>query len=600
MLLSTAVASILGDGGISVASQHGVVDPVRVSVPHGFYEAPFALELSTPTAGAEIRYTLDGTEPTADHGLVYSGPLTVDRTTTLRAGAFKAGDLAPPTIAQTYLFLDDVIRQSPDGQAPAGWPASWGKNVVDYGMDPEIVNHRRYGGNRLKDALRAIPSISVTTDLANLFDPVIGIYANSAQEGREWERPVSVELLNPDGSAGFQIGAGLRIRGSASSAGSNPKHSFRLFFRDEYGAETLDYPLFGEEGAGSFAKVDLRTAQNQSWSGEGSRNNNFVAEVFSRDAMRDMGQPYTRSRFYHLYLNGQYWGLYQTEERPDADFGATYLGGDPDNFDVIRPETPFEIGATDGDLDAWRRLWQGATVPGGLASDAAYYRLQGKNPDGSDNPDYEVLLDVDNLIDYMSTIIYAGNIDGPIVLVPDGYRINNFYAMRDRTGREGFQFLMRDAELSLLNLGEDRNGPFPLGSDFETFNPQFLHQQLMENAEYRRRFLDHIRTHFYNNGVFTPPAAIGRFRARANEIDRAILGESARWGDAQRPNSPLTHRDWKAAVDRVTGRYHARPHEGRPQSVPGPRPAPEPPAVALPGSGHAVLAPDRFPGVRAD
>ena len=124
MLLSTAVASIVSDGGIATASQAGVVDPVRVSVPHGFYDAAFSLELSTTTAGAEIRYTLDGTEPTADHGLVYSGPLTIARTTILRAGAFKAGEVASPTIAQTYLFLDDVIRQAPDGQAPPGWPAS--------------------------------------------------------------------------------------------------------------------------------------------------------------------------------------------------------------------------------------------------------------------------------------------------------------------------------------------------------------------------------------------------------------------------------------------------------------------------------------------
>ena len=130
MLLSTAVASILGDGGIGTASQSGVVDPVRVSVPHGFYEAPFSLELSTTTAGAEIRYTLDGTEPTADHGLVYSGPLTVDRTTTLPRARSRRGSVAPPTIAQTYLFLDDVLRQSPDGQAPVGWPASWGNRVT--------------------------------------------------------------------------------------------------------------------------------------------------------------------------------------------------------------------------------------------------------------------------------------------------------------------------------------------------------------------------------------------------------------------------------------------------------------------------------------
>src|SRR5690606_29460738 len=97
-------------------------------------------------------------------------------------------DAASPA-SWTYLFLDDVIRQSPGGQAPPGWPATWGAHVVDYGMDPRIVNHPRFGGARLKAALRAIPTISLSTDLANLFDPATGIYANSMQEGREWERP---------------------------------------------------------------------------------------------------------------------------------------------------------------------------------------------------------------------------------------------------------------------------------------------------------------------------------------------------------------------------------------------------------------------------
>ena len=38
-----------------------------------------------------------------------------------------------------------------------------------------------------------------------------------------------------------------------------------------------------------------------------------------------MGQPYTRSRHYHLYINGQYWGLYETEERPEASYAAVLL-----------------------------------------------------------------------------------------------------------------------------------------------------------------------------------------------------------------------------------------------------------------------------------
>ncbi|MEI6877272.1 MAG: response regulator, partial [Spirochaetota bacterium] len=60
-------------------------------------------------------------------------------------------------------------------------------------------------------------------------------YANAGQDGAAWERPCSAELINPDGTAGFQINAGIRIRGGYSRSPSNPKHAFRLFFRAAYG-----------------------------------------------------------------------------------------------------------------------------------------------------------------------------------------------------------------------------------------------------------------------------------------------------------------------------------------------------------------------------
>ncbi len=546
-------------GGPNGQAYAGVVAQASASVGRGFYTSPFSLSLGTPTSGATIRYTLDGSEPTATHGLTYSGPLTISSTTTLRFGAFAAGWLSSPTVAETYLFLDDVVRQSADGSAPAGWPTGpVSGQVLDYGMDPSIVDGPTYGP-LLQAALKAVPTISITTDLANLLDPTTGIYVNGYMSGREWERPGSVELINPDGSAGFQIGAGLRIRGSYSGSGENPKHSLRLFFRGEYGASSLDYPMFGSEGVDSFEKLDLRTAQNYSWSFEGDPNNNFIAEVFARDTMRDLGQPYTRSRFYQLYINGQYWGLYQSEERPDADFAASYFGGDSDDYDVVKTESgPYNIEATDGDLDAWTRLWDAVAGPDklDLSKNAAYYQLQGKNPDGSANPDYEALVDVDNLIDYMMVIFYSGNLDGPISAKLNNQAPNNFFAIRDRTGNGGgFKFIMRDAEHSLLDVNESRIGPYQLGDLFAKFNPQYLHQQLMANAEYRLRFADHVRKALGPGGALSPEVAQARFRSEADQIALAIVAESARWGDAQRPGSPLTQADWQAAVDRVLYDY---------------------------------------------
>src|SRR5206468_8038325 len=106
-------------------------------------------------------------------------------------------------------------------------------------------------------------------DLKDLFDSRRGIYANASQDGIAWERPSSIELIYPDGTKGFQVNAGVRIRGGYSRSTGNPKHAFRFFFREEYGDSKLKYPLFGGGGTDTFDSIDLRTFQNYSWSFEG-------------------------------------------------------------------------------------------------------------------------------------------------------------------------------------------------------------------------------------------------------------------------------------------------------------------------------------------
>ncbi len=70
----------------------------------------------------------------------------------------------------------------------------------------------------------------------------------------------------------------------------NPKHAFRLFFRDEYGDGQLDFPLFGDNGTKSFDGIDLRTFQNYSWSFGGDGRGVFVRDQFSRDVQLAMGE----------------------------------------------------------------------------------------------------------------------------------------------------------------------------------------------------------------------------------------------------------------------------------------------------------------------
>ncbi|WP_146454978.1 lamin tail domain-containing protein [Rubripirellula tenax] len=542
----------------------GIVERVVADVPAGFYTTAQTITLTSPTSGATIRYTTDGSEPTSSNGTVYTGPITVSATTNLRAAAFLPDYVSLPSITRTYLYLDDVLTQSNDGAAPVGWPTTWGTNFVDYGIDPDVIAFE--GEQAVKDALLSLPTISLTTELANLFDEEFGIYSNAVQDGRDWERPASAEWINPDGTPGFQVNAGLRIRGGYSRGDFNPKHALKLFFRGSYGDSTLNYPVHGDAGVSEFDKLDLRTPQNYSWSSAGNATNNFVAEVLARYAQRDLGQPYTRSTWVHLYLDGQYWGIYQTQERADANYAAAYFGGNVADYDVLKPERgDYRNIATDGNFDAYTQLWEQAYaratdgVTPAFVEDAAYLQAQGKNPDGSDNPNFPVLLDVDNLIVYMMETLRGGNLDAPISNFLGNNRPNNYFAVRDRTGREGFRFFQHDAEHTMRNVNQDRNGPyndanFEVGVDW--FNPQWLHQQLMANDEYRIRFADAIQSAFFNDGPLSVSSMIARLDDEAAKITTAVIAESARWGDAKRgDNSPRTQADFLNAIADLRDNY---------------------------------------------
>jgi len=550
----------------------GFVAEPKFSPEHGFYDDAILVTITCATPEATIYYTTDGTDPyvmaertgPGPRAKTYTEPLRVDKTSCLRADAVR-DDWRPSSIeTQTYLFVADVIRQSPNREMPGlGWPAPGSANgqMIDYGMDPDVVNDPAYA-DLMDDALLVIPSISLVTDLENLFSSQTGIYVNARAQGTRWERPVSVELINPDGSDGFQIDGGIRIRGGYSRSGSNPKHAFRLFFRSQYGPSKLRFPLFEDEGVDEFDAVDLRTSQNYSWSFEGNSSRShdtFVREVFSRDTQRDMERPYTRSRYYHLYINGHYWGLFQTQERSEASYAESYFGGEKEDYDVIKSRAGnggYDIEATDGTLDAWRRLWDAAREG---FDDDSYYHVQGLNTNGTVNSNYEKLLDIDNLIDYMLCTYYVGDPDGP---VSAWARVaNNFYGVYNRNAPEGFMFFRHDGEHSLDNLYENRlfaASTESVGSRVNQSNPLWTHLQLMAHPEYRMRFADRVYKHFFNDGLLTPEPCTERFMARADQIDLAIIAESARWGDAKRSRPRTRDDDWRPDINEMVSDYFPR------------------------------------------
>jgi len=504
----------------------------------GFYNTPFSLEMNVDNSiygmnNIKIFYTTDGSEPNINNGSEYTISILIDKTTIVRAVTVE-GNNSSKIATESFLFLGDIIIQSNN---PPGYPSEWGNytaiagtSIADYEMDPDVTQSTLYF-NQIKDALLSLPIISIVTDKNNLFshssDPDSGgiyIYTGAPANdggyeiGNGWERPASVEYFNADGSEEFQIDCGLRIHGGHSRRSEKtPKHSFRIVFRSEYGASKLNYPLFGDENPSSFNSLVLRATYGNTWlhMSSGERNHaQLIRDLWAKDTQLEMGYPSGHGIFVNLYINGIYWGVYNPTERIDKDFAETYFGGNEEDYDVIKDY----VEVVDGNTNAWNEMMNIAA--NGLADNTNYQFIQGKNPDGSYNPDYEAYLDVVNFIDYMIINFYGTNWD---------WDHHNWIAVRNRNNPgKGFKFFSWDAEHILENVSSNI---LNLNNDNR---PSGLFQKLRENEDFRRLFADRVQLHCFNGGVLTPEASIKRWMKRANEIDLAIIAESARWGDYRR------------------------------------------------------------------
>jgi hypothetical protein len=104
----------------------GIVADTKFGIDRGFYDEPFKVEIVTETPGAQIYFTTDGTTPSDVNGDLYSGPINITTTTTLRATAIADGMRPSNTDTQSYIFLGDVIRQP---SRPVGAPTRWGSRT---------------------------------------------------------------------------------------------------------------------------------------------------------------------------------------------------------------------------------------------------------------------------------------------------------------------------------------------------------------------------------------------------------------------------------------------------------------------------------------
>ncbi|MEX2381393.1 MAG: CotH kinase family protein [Opitutales bacterium] len=227
----------------------GLLDPPAFSRSGGTFHEPFALELTSPVPGAQVRYTTDGSVPEA-HSPLYSGPILVSETVQVRARAFAPGHLPSLPLNEVFIQLDPSLED-------------FTSNL------PLIVIHNFSGGDIPKSpvTLRQFAGIAV-------FEP--------GEDGRS-------SLTSP---AALATRTGINIRGSSTK--NFPKSNYRLEFWDELGdgEKGRDHPL-----------LDMPAEEDWVLYAPNQFDLPLIHNPFAYSLSNDVGRYAPRHRFVEVFVN---------------------------------------------------------------------------------------------------------------------------------------------------------------------------------------------------------------------------------------------------------------------------------------------------------
>ena len=332
-ILATSGLGPLLEGGISpaLAREEAQLESIVFSQGAMVSRQPLILTMRSQVGGT-IHYTTNGSVPNIT-STPYQGPIPINESTVIRAQVFQA-DGTPLGRMYTNSYI--------------------------------IANYD--------------PTISVVSVSAEWPD-LDSIQTYAKERGDEWERPINLEYFAPGGQVQFSVPAGIRIHGNFSRLYS-AKKSFRIYFSKKYGGPgNLEYPLFEDSPVTKFDKLILRAGfqdtflhRNIPERADRHLEAKYIGDQVVRDLHRDMGQPIAHGRWVLLYLNGQFWGLYNLTERIDLQMLRSYSEKDAE-WDVIVKESGWEEGVwynreevRDGGYSSWleNQNWVGGadfTVP---------------------------------------------------------------------------------------------------------------------------------------------------------------------------------------------------------------------------------------------
>ncbi len=283
------------------SGKHGPAATPVFSVMSGYVDSGTTVSISCPNA--QIRYTTDGSMPTLSSPL-YTAPIVVTQTMTIRAKAWREG----------YMPSDDSA------------------------------------GSYIVGTKHTLPVMFLSTDPENLYDYHTGIFADGpgwtetfphvgANYWKDWERPVHVEYMDENGQMQLEFNAGIKVFGQYSRAQSQKSVSINM--RDKYGVTEVCYPFFGDSATNVYSELVLRNSGQDI-------NSAHIRDAFTAMVVKDqMDLDIMDYQPIIVYLNGEYYGLYDLREKICEAYVSNRTGVPEEDMDMIKGNNMMMTGTYD-------------------------------------------------------------------------------------------------------------------------------------------------------------------------------------------------------------------------------------------------------------
>lgn len=264
------------------------IAPPTADIAPGLYGEAVTVTLQ---GDGTIYYTTSGARPTT-RSMEYTGPVTIDGVTTLRAICVQEGRISP-VVNFTY-----VIDQEHD-----------------------------------------LPVLVISLPETSIWGPE-GLHTD-IDAGYEYE---AVMTLFEDRQEKFNIPCGLTLHGNDSRFGA--KKNYQLRFRAEYGASKLNYRLFDSRDIDEFNSLLLKGG-SEDWGTA------MLRDELATSIADGTTTLYTQAmKPVVVYLAGEYWGVHHLRERFSSDYVASHMNVSPESVDILYSSFGYAQDGTTEDFDA--------------------------------------------------------------------------------------------------------------------------------------------------------------------------------------------------------------------------------------------------------